>query len=94
MRQNPRLRTRAALLPALSLGLLPSLPMVLEDPATLRGLLLGLGALAVLGAGLAARWQAPFVIAAAGLTLLVTGITWESRVRNAKAATLMIRSMR
>ena len=120
MWRNRSVRTRLALLPGLTLGLLPSLPSVLDDPTTLRGLLLGLAAAAVLAAGVVLRWQAPFLmggfvvavivvrqlgpysdavprwslIAAAGLALLVTGITWESRVRQAKAAASFVRSMR
>ncbi|MDO9377495.1 MAG: hypothetical protein Q7T56_01500 [Nocardioidaceae bacterium] len=120
LRRRPRTRSWAALGPALALALLPSLPAVLVDPTTLRGLLLGLGALAVLGAGVALRWQAPVVagaavtavvalrhlgpyadavprwvvLAVAGLALLAVGITWESRVRQARAATLALRALR
>ncbi|MGI8534934.1 MAG: SCO7613 C-terminal domain-containing membrane protein [Mycobacteriales bacterium] len=120
LRRNRSLRTWSALGAGLTLALLPSLPSVLADPTTLRGLLLGLGALGLLGAGAVLRWRAPFLmgglvvavvvirnlgpyadavprwtlIAAAGLALLVAGVTWESRVRNARAAAAHLRTMR
>ncbi|MFY0407875.1 SCO7613 C-terminal domain-containing membrane protein [Solicola sp. PLA-1-18] len=120
LRRRPTTGTWLALGPALALGLLPSLPLVLADPTSLRGLLLGLGSLAVLGTGIVLRWQAPVVagasvaavlvlrhlgpyadavprwvlIAVAGLTLLAVGITWESRVRQARSAALVLRTLR
>ena len=120
MRAVPQLRTRVALTPGLSLALLPSLPAVLIDPTTLRGLLLGFAACGVLAVGVRMRWQAPFVagttlamvivvrhlgpytdavprwvlIAAAGVVLLAVGVTWESRVRNARAAASYVETMR
>lgn len=56
--------------PGLTLGLLPSLPMALENPATLRALLLGIGALLVLALGVRQHWKAPFVAGAAVLAAL------------------------
>jgi hypothetical protein len=44
-----------------TLALLPSLPQALDDPATIRGLLLGLVALGLLAVGVLRQWQAPFV---------------------------------
>ncbi|UYM05249.1 SCO7613 C-terminal domain-containing membrane protein [Solicola gregarius] len=120
MRTAPGLRTRTALLPGLSLVLLPSLPLVLADPASVRGLLLGFAAATTLAGGTWLRWQAPFaigsaivavvvvrhlgpyaeavprwsLIAAAGTALLLVGVTWESRVRDARAVSSYVTTMR
>ena len=121
MARVPTLTSRTALSAGLMLSLLPSLPVVLfDDPAGVRGLLLGLGSIAALGLGFARKWQSPFVIGAvltgvlavrhlgpfanalprwmligtAGLLLLVAGITWESRVKNAKSAIAYLRDLR
>ena len=120
MRRPSHARTSAALLPGLALALAPSLPAVLIDPTTLRGLLLGLAVLAVLGAGAALKWQSPFVVgtalvavvvvrhvgpyadavprwsllALAGTVMLVVGVTWESRVRDARSLASFVGSMR
>lgn len=71
MRRRPELATWTALLPGLSLSMLPTLPFVLVDPVTVRGLLLGAGALTALGVGAHRRWQAPFVFGAAVLAAVV-----------------------
>ena len=120
MRRSEHRRTSAALFPGLAMTLVPSLPAVLVDPTTLRGLLLGLGAVTVLGIGARMKWQAPFVsgaalvalltvrhigpyadavprwglIALAGTVMLVIGVTWESRVREARSLASFVGAMR
>ena len=54
-----------------TLALLPSLPQALGEPASLRALLLGLVAVALLALGLKRGWQAPFVGGSAVVLLLV-----------------------
>ncbi|CAA9326011.1 MAG: hypothetical protein AVDCRST_MAG36-676 [uncultured Nocardioidaceae bacterium] len=51
--------------PGLGLALVPSLLWVLDDPATLRSLLLGLACLGLVLAGLRLQWTAPLVFGAA-----------------------------
>jgi len=46
----------------LSLATVPSLLVVLDDPASLRALLLGMSCLALVLAGVALRWTAPLVV--------------------------------
>lgn len=121
MARVPALSSRTALSAGLMLSLLPSLPVVLfDDPAGVRGLMLGLGSIAALAVGIARKWQSPFVlgaaltgilavrhlgpfadalprwmlIGAAGLLLLLAGITWESRVKNAKSAITYLGDLR
>ena len=53
--------TVRALGPGVTLALLPSLPQALDEPTSLRALLLGLVAVAFLAIGLMRRWRAPFV---------------------------------
>lgn len=60
-----------ALLPGVTLALLPSLPQALDEPTSLRSLLLGLGAAVALALGAWRRWQVPFVAGALVLALLV-----------------------
>ncbi len=60
-----------ALLPGVALALLPSLPQALDEPTSLRALLLGLGAAVALALGTWRRWQVPFVAGALVLALLV-----------------------
>ncbi len=55
----------AALGPGLGLALTPSLVWVLDDPTTLRSLLLGLACLGLVVAGLQLRWTAPLVFGCA-----------------------------
>lgn len=63
MNRRAGLRTRTALMPGLMLALGPSLPLVMyEDATDLRGLLLGMAAIAVLALGFVRNWQAPFVL--------------------------------
>ena len=120
MRRSQQMRTAKALLPGLLVALAPSLPAVLIDPTSLRGLLLGLASLGVLGIGAWLRWQAPFLvgatlvvmiavrhigpyadavprwslIATAGAVMVAVGITWESRVRDARSLAGHVGSMR
>lgn len=67
---DPRSRSWSALAPGLTMTLLPSLPQALGDATSLRAALLGLVALAVLGAGVHLKWGAP-VVAGAGIALLI-----------------------
>ena len=71
LRAHPSASTMTALSPGLALGLVPSLLWVLWDPVTVRSALLGLGCLALVGAGLRLRWTAPVVLAATVGALLV-----------------------
>jgi len=64
------LGTARALGPGVTLALLPSLPQALDEPTSLRALLLGLVAVAFLAIGLMRRWRAPFV-GGTTVTLLV-----------------------
>lgn len=54
----------------LTLALVPSLMLTWQDPASLRGLLLGLGSVAVLAVGIRLRLSAPFVAGALVTALL------------------------
>ncbi|MET3963218.1 hypothetical protein ABIE44_003152 [Marmoricola sp. OAE513] len=104
----------------LSLGVLPSLLLTLDEPVSLRGALIAAAGLAVLAVGAQRRWSAPFLtgagvvailavrhvtpIAAAlprwitlgtvGLVLLLVGITWEARRRNAADAERYLAALR
>ena len=50
------------LAPGLTLATVPSLLVALDDPTSLRALLLGLGCLVLVLAGVALRWSAPLVV--------------------------------
>lgn len=65
LRRDPAADTVAAVGPGLTLALVPSLLWALDDPMTLRGLLLGLACLALVLVGLRGRWSAPLVLGAA-----------------------------
>jgi hypothetical protein len=67
---RPDASTVVNLTPGLVLLLLPSLIATLPHPTSLRALLLGIGALAVLLAGAYLRWAAPLVVASATLLVL------------------------
>ena len=70
--RNPRAATRVALGPGLTLATVPSLLVVLvEDPVSLRAVLLGLGCLAIVLAGTRLHWSAPVAVGAAVGGLLV-----------------------
>ncbi|MFP5253005.1 MAG: SCO7613 C-terminal domain-containing membrane protein [Actinomycetes bacterium] len=64
LRRDPASDTMGALGPGLTLALIPSLLWALDDPMTLRGLLLGLACLALVLVGLQGKWSAPLVIGA------------------------------
>lgn len=71
LRRDPDADTVGAVGPGLTLALVPSLLWVLDDPMTLRGLLLGAACLALVLVGLRGRWSAPLVLGAAVGGLLV-----------------------
>ncbi|KRF13096.1 zinc ribbon domain-containing protein [Nocardioides sp. Soil796] len=72
MLRTPSLRSTRALVPGLLLALVPSLLLSLSDPVSLRALLLGLGCLAAVVAGVGLRWSAPLVVGASvGLALVL-----------------------
>lgn len=72
LRRDPDASTATTLTPGLLLATLPSLLWVLEDPASLRAVLLGIGAVLITVAGAALRWSAPLVVGAAvGATVVL-----------------------
>lgn len=71
LRRDPDADTLRALGPGLALGLLPSLLWVLEEPVTLRGLLLGLGCVGLVLGALHTRWAAPLLLGAGVGAVLV-----------------------
>ena len=70
MLRRPGTPSLVALLPGLLLATAPSLPLALAEPASGRGLLLGLAALALVGAGARLSWVAPFAVGVAVTVLL------------------------
>jgi hypothetical protein len=120
LRRDPGSSTLAALSPGLALGLVPSLLWVLADPVALRSVLLGLGCLGLVLAGVRLRWSAPILwgaavgalvvlrhtaplteavprwilIGTAGALLIAIGVTWERRVRDARAMAGYVRTLR
>ena len=109
-----------ALAPGLALVTVPSLLAAVNDPLSVRVLLLGVACLVLVLAGVALRWSAPLVIGSvvgaalvlreltpyaadlppwvvigvSGTLLLVVGVTWESRMRDAGTATRYLASLR
>jgi hypothetical protein len=71
LRRRPDAGTELALLPGLLLGTVPSLVWVLDDPVSLRALLLGAACLALTIAGAALRWSAPLIVGSAVGAVLV-----------------------
>ncbi len=72
LRSNPGLSSQRALTAGLTLATVPSLLRVLvEDPISLRALLLGLGCLALILLGTRLRWSSPLVVGAAVGAVLV-----------------------
>ncbi|KRB74998.1 hypothetical protein ASE01_16650 [Nocardioides sp. Root190] len=64
MQHSPAVGTAEALLPGLLLATVPSLLWVLDDPVSLRALVLGAACLALTVAGAALRWSAPLLVGA------------------------------
>uniref|UniRef100_UPI0035615286 SCO7613 C-terminal domain-containing membrane protein n=1 Tax=Nocardioides sp. TaxID=35761 RepID=UPI0035615286 len=64
LRMSADVPTSTALLPGLALATVPSLLWVLEDPVSIRALILGVACLALLLFGAAARWHAPVLVGA------------------------------
>ena len=120
LQDDDRGDTMRLLAPGLTLATVPSLLVALGDPVSLRALLLGLGCLVLVLAGVALRWSAPVVVGSvvgavlvlrelapyaanlppwvviglSGTLLLVVGVTWESRMRDARTATRYVASLR
>ena len=69
--RDDRTATMRLLVPGLGLATVPSLLVVLDDPTSLRALLLGLGCLALVLAGVSLRWSAPLVVGAVVGAVLV-----------------------
>lgn len=70
LRRHESLSTFAALGGGLALALVPSTLAAVADPVSVRALLVGLVAFALVGLGLALRWKAPFVLGGAALLLI------------------------
>lgn len=64
IRTAPDTATVPVLAPGLALATVPSLLWVLADPVTPRAVILGIGCLALLLAGVRLRWHAPVVVGA------------------------------
>jgi hypothetical protein len=62
LREDDRSATLAYLAPGLSLATVPSLVAMLDDPYSVRALLLGVACLGLLVGGSALRWSAPVVV--------------------------------
>lgn len=120
LRADPEVGSVRALSSGLALGLLPSLLLALDEPVSLRGVLIAVAGLVVLVAGVGLHWVAPLLAGAGstavlavrhlgpvveglprwislgtvGVLLLVVGITWEARLRNLRAASRYLASLR
>lgn len=64
MQKSDSVGTAEALLPGLLLGTIPSLLWVLNDPVSIRALILGAACLALTLVGAALRWSAPLMVGA------------------------------
>ncbi|HEU5037407.1 MAG TPA: hypothetical protein VFT70_10395 [Nocardioides sp.] len=72
LRREPGAPTWGALGPGLALATVPPLLWVVDDPASPRAVLLGLGCLALVLGGAQLRWNAPLVVGAAvGATVVL-----------------------
>jgi hypothetical protein len=71
LRLDDRSATLTVLAPGLALATVPSLVAMLDDPYSLRALLLGAGCLVLAVGGAAMRWSAPLVVGAVVGGLLV-----------------------
>ena len=69
--RDDRSATMTVLAPGLTLATVPSLLAMLDDPYSLRALLLGAGCLSLTVAGAALRWSAPLVVGSVVGALLV-----------------------
>lgn len=104
----------------LTLGLLPSLLLAVDEPVSVRGALIAAAGVGVLALGYLRHWAAPFLAGAGvvavlavrhlapvaealprwislgsvGLALLLVGITWESRRRDAAGAERYLAALR
>lgn len=76
MARDASVRSVPALGAGLALAVLPSLPQALADPTSVRALVLGGAALVALAAGWWRSWQAPFVVSAVVVALLVVVNLW------------------
>lgn len=70
LRTDPEVASLQVLSSGLVLGLVPSLLLALDEPVTLRGALIAAAGVAVLGAGVRARWTAPVLAGALTVGLL------------------------
>jgi hypothetical protein len=70
MRTDPEASSFRMLGSGLTLTLLPSLLLALDEPVSIRGALIGAAGVLVLGAGIAQRLAAPFVFGAATTGIL------------------------
>jgi hypothetical protein len=75
-RQAPDESTWRCLAPGLVLALTPSLLLALDEPLSWRGLLVGLGSVALVALGVRARLAAPFALGAVGTGLLALRYVW------------------
>ncbi len=71
LRRDPEASTATALVPGLLLGTVPSLLWALDDPGSLRALLLGVACLGLVLAGPALRWSAPLLVGSTAGAVLV-----------------------
>lgn len=71
LRRSPEASTVTALLPGLLLGTVPSLVWVLDDPLSVRALLLGAACLALVVMGATLRWNAPLLAGTAVGSIVV-----------------------
>jgi len=120
MRGDRAVRTWTALLPGLSLAVLPSLPQAVAHVTSTRAWLVGAGAAVLVALAIRLRWAAPLAvgsltvsllalahlvsaagavprwvtIATVGAALVGAGITWESRVRDARALAAYVGDLR
>jgi hypothetical protein len=70
LQTDPRVSSTSALGSGLTLALVPSLLLALDEPVTLRGALIAAGGIAVLALGVARRLAAPLVLGALTTALL------------------------
>jgi hypothetical protein len=70
LRQDPEAGSLATLGSGLTLGLLPSLLLALDEPVSVRGAIVGAAGVLVLAVGVGLRLSAPFVLGAVTTGLL------------------------